>query len=169
MNGTMRGAPAHRASKVILGSSVLVLAVSGLGQMPIFKRYYLADLPGLGWLADYSLLHLLHYAAAAVFLVIVLHRAVESAALVRLGSMRPRLLDWLIAATIGSIVLTGMMRVLKNFAWFSLTPGEALFADLAHLAAVIVLGAAVLVRTFSHRGPSSTGPDPRTGPVRSRQ
>ena len=30
--------------------SVFFLALSGFGQMPIFKRYYIADIPGLGWL-----------------------------------------------------------------------------------------------------------------------
>ncbi len=28
-------------------------ALTGFAQMPIFKRYYVADLPGLGWLAEY--------------------------------------------------------------------------------------------------------------------
>jgi len=30
--------------------TVIFLVLSGFGQMPIFKRYYIADIPGLGWL-----------------------------------------------------------------------------------------------------------------------
>ena len=29
--------------------TLILMGVTGFGQMPIFKRYYLADLPGFGW------------------------------------------------------------------------------------------------------------------------
>ena len=31
--------------------TVFFLTLTGFGNMPIFKRYYIADIPGLGWLA----------------------------------------------------------------------------------------------------------------------
>ena len=31
-------------------TTVFFLTLTGFGQMPIFKRYYIADIPGLGWL-----------------------------------------------------------------------------------------------------------------------
>ena len=33
-------------------------ALSGFAQMHIFKRYYIADLPGFGWLAETSYVRL---------------------------------------------------------------------------------------------------------------
>ena len=149
-----------RAGKLLFRLSVFLLALSGLGQMPIFKRYYLADIPGLGWLADFALLHLLHYVAAAVFLTIIVHRAVVGAALLRAKHFRPDPLDWSIAGAIGIIVATGMMRVFKNFSWFFLSPGEALFADLAHLAAVLLLG---ILALFRHLLRPKTSDEVRTG------
>jgi hypothetical protein len=137
-----------RNGKMLLRMSVFLLALSGLGQMPIFKRYYLADIPGLGWLADFALLHLLHYGAAAVFLLVIFHRGAFNAILLRKGLYRPGLLDLSITGVIGAIILTGVMRVLKNFPSFSLTPGEALFADLVHLAAVIVFGLLAMIRAM---------------------
>ena len=40
------------------------LTLSGFGQMPIFKRYYIADIPGLGWLAKFYITHYIHYGHA---------------------------------------------------------------------------------------------------------
>ena len=43
-------------------SALLFMAtLTGFGQMPIFKRYYIADIPGLGWLAQFYVTHFLHY------------------------------------------------------------------------------------------------------------
>jgi hypothetical protein len=141
-----------RAGTVVFRLSIVLLAVSGLGQMPIFKRYYLADIPGFGWLADFALLHQMHYFAAAVFLVVVFHRAALNAIRLRKGLCKLGPLDWSIVGVIAIVVVTGMMRVLKNFPWFSLTPGEALFADLVHLGAVVFFGLLALIRALPHSG-----------------
>jgi cytochrome b subunit of formate dehydrogenase len=54
--------------------STLALIISGFGQMPMYKRYYIADLPGLGWSADYSITLLVHYLAAMVlFFAVTFH------------------------------------------------------------------------------------------------
>jgi hypothetical protein len=56
--------PASRwIARVWLGI-MLLMTVTGMGQMPIFKRYYIADIPGLGWLADPYTVHWVHYAGA---------------------------------------------------------------------------------------------------------
>ena len=47
---------------------VFMMALTGFGQMPIFKRYYIADIPGLGWLAAYWVTHYIHYLGAALLL-----------------------------------------------------------------------------------------------------
>ena len=43
---------------------IILITLSGFGQMPIFKRYYVADIPGLGWLAEFYVTHLMHYLTA---------------------------------------------------------------------------------------------------------
>ena len=48
--------------------SLFFLTLSGFAQMPIFKRYYLADLPGLGWLDQFYVTHFIHYLFAPVFI-----------------------------------------------------------------------------------------------------
>jgi len=53
--------------------TLFFITLSGFGQMPIFKRYYIADIPGLGWLAQFYVTHIIHYAAASVLIALVLY------------------------------------------------------------------------------------------------
>lgn len=120
----------------------LALAVTGLGQMPIFKRYYIADLPGMAWTADYGLTHMLHYLFAALFLGIagawVGRRMFDrSWTLTPLGRIRL----WVV----GVVAATGLVRVAKNMpdVWFS--PEVVLLVDWTHLFAVVAFGVLALV------------------------
>jgi hypothetical protein len=61
----------------LYGLTLFFITLSGFGQMPIFKRYYIADIPGLGWLAQFYITHIIHYLAAALLLGIVAYRIAE--------------------------------------------------------------------------------------------
>jgi phosphoglycerol transferase MdoB-like AlkP superfamily enzyme len=47
---------------------IFLCALTGFGQMPIYKRYYMADIPGFGWLADFYITRFVHYVGAALLL-----------------------------------------------------------------------------------------------------
>ena len=49
--------------------SGLVLLLTGIFELPVGKRYYIIDVPGLGWSADFITSLYLHYAAAFVFTI----------------------------------------------------------------------------------------------------
>lgn len=127
---------------------VAVLAVSGLAQMPIFKRYYIADLPGLGWLADYWFTHKLHMLAAALFLALVFYLAGrwlrQRYAITAMG--------WTRIALIALIVITGALRVYKNQPGASMEPFTTMVVDWTHLGLVFALGlAALAARIFGRK------------------
>jgi cytochrome b subunit of formate dehydrogenase len=44
--------------------STVLLVFSGLGQLPLYKRYMLDQVPGLGWASDFEVTLLIHYGAA---------------------------------------------------------------------------------------------------------
>ena len=44
--------------------TLFVMVLTGFGQMPIFKRYYISDIPGMGWLAKFYVTHYIHYLGA---------------------------------------------------------------------------------------------------------
>ena len=58
----------NKILKPIYRLILLLMVVTGFGQMPIFKRYYLADIPGFAWTADYYFTHYLHYLGAILLL-----------------------------------------------------------------------------------------------------
>lgn len=121
---------------------VAVLAVSGVAQMPIFKRYRIADVPGLAWTADYAFTHWLHYLAAAV-LLFWLGRLLADGGVKRLGSAR--------AAILAILAVTGVVRVLKNLPDVSFSPLTTMLTDWVHLAAAMALGVAALIMFFKRR------------------
>lgn len=136
---------------LIFRVSVAVLAVTGLGQMPIFKRYYLADIPGLGFLADFYLLHWVHYVAAAVFLFLLLEWTAMKAALYFRQGRRPTPGELFLVPILTILVATGFLRVLKNFPSIAVSPAEAMVADIVHLVAAVFFGLTSLVLAVLRR------------------
>ncbi len=118
------------------GLSIAALTVSGFGQMPIFKRYYIADVPGLAWTADFYFTHKLHYVAAAVLLFVA--ACALGRHLARRGSWRPTPLGWARMAVLAGIVATGAVRVVKNLPGHHFGRELTMAVDWSHLALVLV-------------------------------
>ncbi|MFZ7127296.1 MAG: hypothetical protein ACOWWM_14165 [Desulfobacterales bacterium] len=114
-------------------ATVGLLALTGFAQMPIFKRYYIADLPGLGWLSQYFLTHYLHYLGAVILLAIMAY-AVADLLLTQAGHHRATVSGWVQAAFLAGLVATGVPRVIKNYEGYYLSEGWIVFLDIFHLA-----------------------------------
>ncbi|CFY04843.1 Di-haem cytochrome, transmembrane [Syntrophomonas zehnderi OL-4] len=71
----MRHNLAIRFTHWVTALSILVLFFSGFGQMPIYKRYYVDQLPGLGWSSDFLITLHIHYWAAAMLIFVVFYYA----------------------------------------------------------------------------------------------
>ena len=116
---------------------LLFMGLSGFGQMPIFKRYYVADLPGLGWLAQFYVTHYIHYAGAAALLAIGAYYLTRYVV-----GERPRRRISRYGAIQGVIMLTigiaGALRVIKNYEGYYLSSGLIVFLDILHLSAVML-------------------------------
>jgi uncharacterized membrane protein len=115
--------------------------------MPIFKRYYIADIPGLGWLAKFFVTHYIHYLGAAVLLALIAYLLVDylmlkrtSRRLTSSGAVRVGLL--------AGILATGVLLVIRNLTGTHFSPGLIIFLDLAHLGLVMVLLLASLYCLF---------------------
>jgi hypothetical protein len=130
---------------------VFALLFTGFAQMPIFKRYYLADIPGFAWTADYYLNHRLHYILAALLLafftyVVVVYLTVWSKRFTLTGSGWTSTVLWL------GIVVTGIMRVAKNQPDIHFSPETTMWIDWLHLGLVMLLGVFSLVGALAGRG-----------------
>lgn len=133
------------------GLLMFMLALTGFAQMPIFKRYYIADIPGLGWLAMFYVTHYMHYIGAVLILGLA---AYFVTAYFQTRPERPKLTPsgYLRAGLLGAILGTGLLLAAKNFSGYVFSPGFIIFLDLAHLgSAVAFIAIALYCRFFSKK------------------
>lgn len=111
---------------------LFAMGLTGFAQMPIFKRYYIADIPGLAWLADFYATHYLHYMGAIILLGFFAYAGV-----VYFGMMRKQFLltraAYVRVAILLLIVVTGVFRVLKNLPEIVFSPTFTMIIDISHL------------------------------------
>lgn len=130
--------------------NLFFLALSGVGHMPIFKRYYIADIPGLGWLADFQVTLALHYLTAALFLAmaawVVTTRLLgkKEKSLTRTGRVK--------AALYLAIIASGGFLVIKNLKGVYLPAAAITATDLAHLTGAVALGLTALIARVNNWG-----------------
>ncbi|WP_432735255.1 iron-sulfur cluster-binding protein [Maridesulfovibrio sp. FT414] len=132
--------------------SVFFMALTGMAQMPIFKRYYISDLPGLGWLADFYLTNKLHYMFAAVLLFLSFYLVTEYLVKVRPLSRLTTSGLWR-ALFYLMVFVTGGLRVLKNLPSMTFDPYFVMLFDWAHLGFAILLGIVAMTAFFKGRLP----------------
>jgi cytochrome b subunit of formate dehydrogenase len=135
--------------------SGILLLFSGIGQMPMYQRYGVTKLPGLGWSGDFVLNLTIHYVAAIVFMAAIVFHAVyhvrrrETAIVPRRGDLGA---SWrIVLATLGFgeepksdkflaeqrvayaviggaalvLALTGLLKVARNAGWLFLPPAAS--------------------------------------------
>ena len=116
--------------------TVFFLALSGFGQMPIFKRYYIADIPGLGWLAEFFTTHYIHYLAAILFLAFTAYMIIDYL-LSQRKSRQMTATGYVRTALLAGILASGVFLVIKNLAGSNFSSGFIIFLDLCHLGLVM--------------------------------
>jgi hypothetical protein len=116
--------------------TVFFLALSGFGQMPIFKRYYIADIPGLGWLAEFFITHYIHYLAALLFLAFSAYMIVDYL-LSKRRSRQMTATGYVRSALLCGILASGVFLVIRNLTGSNFSPAFIIFLDLCHLGLVM--------------------------------
>jgi hypothetical protein len=115
---------------------ILFLALSGFGQMPIFKRYYIADIPGFGWLAEFFITHYIHYLAAVLFLAFSAYLIVDYFLSKRnFRSMTAS--GYVRSVLLAGILISGVFLVIRNLAGSNFSPEFIIVLDLCHLGLVM--------------------------------
>ncbi len=156
--------------------SGIALIFTGLGCLPLFKRYYITELPGFAWTADFYTVTKLHYLFAifftfAVFFHLFFHLlrgdfglipkrgdfvASIKTILASFGlGKEPPADKWLpeqryayigIAFVTALVVLTGIFKVFKNLEWIILPPKVESTLNLLHT----IFGGLFIILFFVH-------------------
>ena len=113
------------------------LVLTGFGQMPIFKRYYIADIPGLGWLAEFFVTHYIHYLGAVVVLALAAYILTDYLVDQR-NSRRMTTNGWIRTGLLTGILVSGGLLVIRNLTGTHFSPGVIIFLDITHLGLVVV-------------------------------
>src|SRR4030042_6805212 len=72
--GIIRHSPIELAEHWILAISGFILIFSGFGELPMYKRYMVTQIPGLDWAGDFFINLKIHYLSGILFVsVMVFH------------------------------------------------------------------------------------------------
>ena len=148
LQSTPNSKVSSRSVRYVYLITVIFLTLTGFGQMPIFKRYYIADIPGLGWLAQFYVTHYIHYLAAIIFLALVAYVIVDHLMLQK-KQLRLTASGYVRGAILAGIMVSGLFLVVRNLSGSRFAPEFIIFLDLAHLGLVmsfLLAGAYCLIR-----------------------
>ena len=126
----------NHAIRYVYPITVFFLILTGFGQMPIFKRYYIADIPGLGWLAQFYMTHYMHYLGAILILALATYMIIDYL-LLQNKRMRLTAAGYVRGTILAGILVSGILLVVRNFESGRFGAGFIIFLDLAHLGLAI--------------------------------
>jgi copper ion binding protein len=163
----LRHNPIELAEHWLLAISGLLLIFSGFGELPMYKRYMVTQIPGLGWAGDFFINLKIHYLAGIVFVSIVVFHALyhgwlgHQGLIPRKGDVKASCKTILCMLGFGEedkmekylpeqrlayaylggvglvLVLTGMVKVVKNLPGVYLSPALITSMTLIHTFATI--------------------------------
>ena len=131
-------------------ASTIFLAFTGFGQMPIYKRYYISDIPGLGWSANFYTTHLLHYIFSALFLGITAYVLLDYL-LIKRKTVAISLSGYIRGGVIAGLIFTGLLLVIFNLSGVFFPIWATITLLLAHMGLAMAFIAASLVTLLGRK------------------
>lgn len=166
-NVILRHSPIELIEHWVLAISGFVLIFSGFGELPMYKRFMVTEIPGLGWAGDFFIHLKIHYLAGIVFVSVMVFHAIyhgwlgHQGLLPKKGDVKASALTILSMFGFGEepksgkylpeqrlayaylggvgliLVITGIVKVIKNLPGVYLPPGWITAATLTHTFATL--------------------------------
>lgn len=103
----------HVYLKTVFLVAVAIAMFTGIGNMPMWGRFYVADIPGLGWSGNFWVNIYVHYLCGAVllaistyFVIVYRQRGTNGRRLSPTGMMR--------AGILGVVLVSGVLSAIRN-------------------------------------------------------
>ncbi len=159
--------------------SILVLFFTGFGQMPVYKRYFVDQIPGLEWSSNYLITLNLHYYAAMIlmfisfFYMLYIFLTKETAILPKKGDFKETLIIFasllglakepdndkylaeqrlafaVTALSIAALIITGVIKVLKNLPATNIPLSLSFWATQVHNFFTVILLFSILAHLLA--------------------
>lgn len=166
-NMILRHSPIELIEHWVLAISGFVLIFSGFGELPMYKRFMVTQIPGLGWAGDFFINLKIHYLAGMAFVSVMVFHALyhgwlgHRGLLPKRGDFKASILTILSMFGFGEepksdkylpeqrlayvylggvgliLVLTGMIKVIKNLPGVFLPPALITATTLLHTFATV--------------------------------
>ena len=140
----MNGKSTAMWTRLLYGTALTLAAFTGFGNMPLYRRYYVADLPGFAWSGDFFANLYIHYTVGAVLLAMSVYFCIQHGLIKHRRQRITR--SGLVRGTMLCLVLgTGVVMAVKNLPGTSLPFPWVAVLTLGHMALAVV---AVAVSVF---------------------
>ena len=115
-----------------------VALFTGFGNMPIYKRYFISNVPGLGWAGNFYINLYIHYIAGALLLGLAVYFAVTFLKS-RLSERRLTVTGSLRAAVVILLLSSGISLAVRNLSTISFPFVTQMVFTFVHLGAAMIL------------------------------
>jgi hydrogenase-4 membrane subunit HyfE len=96
-----------------LTAAGVIAAFTGFGNMPLYGRYYIADIPGLAWSGNFIVNLKVHFLAAGVMFALAAYRLVGNL-MRRKGPAAWAPAEKVLGAALILVLLSGLLITVKN-------------------------------------------------------
>ncbi len=139
---------AHRPTPFLNPLYRLTLATAaftGFGNMPLWGRYYVSDIPGLGWSRDFIVNVNIHILAGSLLLGIGVYLLTGRLVMGDRRFATLTLSGGIKGLLMASTLATGILMVVKNLPGIHFSLTSLLIFNFAHMAAAVLFMLAALV------------------------
>jgi len=135
----------HLLLKILYGAATVTALFTGFGNMPLWGRYYVADLPGLAWSGDFFINVNVHILAGSLLLSIGIYVLTASIMDGRLRAGRMTLSGRIRVSLLAMALATGILMVVKNLPGVHFPMAALMVFNFTHMAAAVLFMIAALV------------------------
>ena len=121
--------------KVLYGIAAVAALFTGFGNMPLWGRYYVADVPGLAWSGNFFINVNVHILAGSLLLSIGIYALTATMMDERLRTSRMTLSGRIRGFLLAMALATGILMVVKNLPGVHFPMAALIVFNFAHMTA----------------------------------
>jgi hypothetical protein len=124
--------------QIIYTITIFFLALTGFGQLPIFKRYYIADIPYLDWLGKFYITNAVHSFSAIILLTLTCYIIFDKF-FNKDQEINIKPSGYAKITMLFVLMVTGILIMIKNFTGTPFSTGFIIVLDITHITFCVAL------------------------------